>query len=144
VYDDSLGVSLVVQSSSEAMVENTATVSSPFFDPDTTNNRVTVATAIAVAIDEVAELPSDYQLEQNYPNPFSATTFIQYAVPAPAHVSLSVFDVLGRRVSVLVDGAKPAGTHRASFNAAGLPNGLYFYRLTADGFSQTRTMVLLR
>ena len=144
VYDDSLGVRLVVQSSTEAMVENTATVSSPFFDPDTTNNQVTVATAIAVAVDEVAELPSDYQLEQNYPNPFNPVTTIHYVLPVPERVRLVVYDVLGREVAVLVDEVKATGRHEAHFDAVGLSGGVYVYRLTAGRFSETRRMVLLK
>lgn len=144
VYDDSLGVRLVVQSSTEAMVENTATVSSPFFDPDTTNNQVTVTTAIAVAVENGVELPSDYQLEQNYPNPFNPVTTIRYVLPVPERVRLVVYDVLGREVAVLVDGVKATGRHEAHFDAIGLSGGVYVYRLTAGRFTETRKMILLK
>jgi hypothetical protein len=97
---------------------------------------------------EVRTLPSvatDYQLMQNYPNPFNPTTVIEYAVPAAGRVTLAVYNALGQTVAVLADEQQSAGWHSVSFAAGNaLPSGMYFYRLTANGHSWTKTMLLLR
>jgi len=90
------------------------------------------------------ELPRAYSLNQNYPNPFGAQTTIQFSIPAAQDVRLEVYDVLGRRVSVLHDGGLPAGQHEVRFEAPNLTNGMYLYRLTTPGGSVTKSMVLLR
>jgi photosystem II stability/assembly factor-like uncharacterized protein len=94
-------------------------------------------------------LPIKYVLHQNYPNPFNPSTKIKYTIPivetGPAlFVQLNVYDVLGNEVAVLVNGEKPAGNYEVDFNNNGLTSGIYFYRLSADGFVQTKKMVLLR
>jgi photosystem II stability/assembly factor-like uncharacterized protein len=108
-----------------------------------------VATSANLRGDEV---PGTFVLEQNYPNPFNPTTVIRYQVPAPSgvegpgvsRVRLVVYDLLGREVAVLADESKDAGVHEAIFDAAGLSNGVYFYRLRAGGFVQTRRMTVLK
>jgi hypothetical protein len=95
-------------------------------------------------VQDLAELPTEFALRGNYPNPFNPVTTIEYDVPSERHVTLAVYDALGRAVSTLVDEAKPAGVHRAVFRADGLPSGLYLYRLTAGDFTATRTMVVLK
>jgi len=90
------------------------------------------------------ELPRAYSLNQNYPNPFGAQTTIQFSIPAAQDVRLEVYDVLGRRVSVLHDGGLPAGQHEVRFEAPNLTNGMYLYRLTTPGGSVTKSLVLLR
>ena len=89
-------------------------------------------------------VPEAFRLDQNYPNPFNPTTILGYAVPAPGPVRLEVFDVLGRRVAVLVDAFQPAGAYTVPFDAAALPSGTYLYRLQAAGHVETKTMVLVR
>ena len=89
-------------------------------------------------------LPGTFQLEQNFPNPFNPTTAITYAVPAAGHVTLEVFDLLGRSVSVLVDGVAGAGEYTVQFDAANLPSGMYLYRLTAGEQTSIRKMTLLK
>ncbi len=88
--------------------------------------------------------PTSYNLSQNYPNPFNPTTTINYELPVAANVTIKIYDVLGEELAVLVNEEKPAGTHSVAFNAANLPSGTYFYRLTTNNFSQTKKMVLLR
>jgi hypothetical protein len=85
-----------------------------------------------------------FRLHQNVPNPFNPITTIEYTLPGGARVRLAVFDVRGREVAVLVDGHQPKGTHRVTWNAAGLPSGIYFCRITAGAFTATRKMCLLR
>jgi len=83
-------------------------------------------------------------LSQNYPNPFNPTTTIRFSLPKREHVTLKVFDVLGREVATLVDGVKDAGEHSVVWNDAYVSSGVYFYRLTTPQFSQTKTMVLIK
>ena len=87
---------------------------------------------------------NSYTLFQNYPNPFNPSTTIQYAISSPQFVTLKVFDLLGREVATLVNEEKPAGTYEVSFRAANLASGIYFYRLQAGNFVETRKMILLR
>ena len=91
-----------------------------------------------------AELPTAYALSQNYPNPFNPSTEIRFDLPEAVHVRLVVYDVIGREAARLVDEALPAGQHRATWDATGLPNGTYFYRLTAGAFTETKALTLLK
>lgn len=90
------------------------------------------------------EMPKQYALEQNYPNPFNPTTTIAYQLPAASNVSLKVFDMLGKEVATLVNGRQEAGAYTVNFNANQLSSGIYFYRLQAGNFLQTRKMMLLK
>jgi hypothetical protein len=85
-----------------------------------------------------------YGLEQNYPNPFNPTTLIQYTLPNEGIVTLTIYDVLGREVRILINGYQEAGNHSIYFDASGLESGIYFYRLEAGhNFTSVRKMVLL-
>jgi len=90
------------------------------------------------------ELPTNFGLGQNYPNPFNPSTTIPFSVPSKAFVSLKVFDTLGREVSSLVSEELSAGTHSRQWSAVGLASGIYFYRLQAGSFVETRSLLLLR
>jgi hypothetical protein len=89
-------------------------------------------------------LPARFALEQNYPNPFNPTTTIGYEVKTTGLVSVKVFDLLGRNVGTLVRGIQPAGQYSVSWNAENLPSGMYFCRMKAAGFAQTRKLMLLK
>ena len=89
-------------------------------------------------------IPSSFALKQNYPNPFNPSTIIDYQLPRQAHVMLRVYDVLGREVKTLVDETQSAGLHSATFNASSLSSGVYFYRLRAGTFSETRKLTVLK
>lgn len=89
-------------------------------------------------------LPATLALEQNYPNPFNPATVIQYSLPEASHISLIVYDVLGREVRTLIDGEMDAGIHRVHFEANDLSSGLYFYRLKTGDRSIVRKMMLIR
>ncbi len=97
-----------------------------------------------VATADEAGPPASFALHENYPNPFNPATRISFDVPRPAHVRLSVFDMLGRKAAVLVDGPMAAGRHTALFEAGGLPSGVYLYRLEANGYSETRRLLLVK
>ncbi len=88
--------------------------------------------------------PSSYSLYQNYPNPFNPATRISYDIPQNSFVKLVVFDVLGKEVATLVNGIQKAGSYNVSFEASNLPSGVYFFKLTADGFTDTKKMVLMK
>ncbi len=81
---------------------------------------------------------------QNYPNPFNPTTVISYSVPTSCQVRLTVLDILGREIVELVNEQKFAGTYEVKFTASNLPSGIYFYRLTAGSFSETKKMILIK
>ena len=101
---------------------------------------------VAVGIAEEPDgLPSGFGLPQNYPNPFNASTTIEFKVPTEAPVRLTVFDALGRKVSVLTDRHYSPGVHRVHWNASAYASGLYFCRLESEGRPiRTQSMTLLR
>ena len=88
--------------------------------------------------------PRGFSLAQNYPNPFNPSTVIMYQVAAPEHVTLTVFDLLGREVAILVDMRQQAGTYAVRFEARGCASGVYFCRLHAGAYRGIRKMLLLR
>ncbi len=85
-----------------------------------------------------------YDLAQNYPNPFNPSTTIKYELPKSSEVKLSVYDLLGREVSVLVNEKKDAGVHEVRFDGSGLSSGVYFYRMQAGDFVATKGLLLVR
>jgi hypothetical protein len=106
------------------------------FDPQNTNYTTDVRVTPGV--------PSEFSLEQNYPNPFNPLTTIRFSVPEAGHVTLKVFNLLGQEVAALVDHEMVAGNFETEFDASGFSSGTYVYRLTTDGYSQVRKMVLLK
>lgn len=89
-------------------------------------------------------LPESFRLDQNYPNPFNPKTTITYALNAPAKVTLTVFDLLGNAVAVLVDEEKNSGEYQVVFNAVGLESGVYFYQIDVAGQIETRKLTLVK
>ena len=87
---------------------------------------------------------SNYSLKNNYPNPFNPSTTIEYSIPEYSYVSITVTDLLGEKVAVLVDGEEAAGNYRVKFNGTSLPSGIYFYTLKAGTQVISKKMVLMR
>jgi hypothetical protein len=96
------------------------------------------------AVHQPGIAPTGCRLEQNYPNPFNPKTTIAYELAASSMVRLSVYDILGREVSILVNERKNAGTYEVKFDASGLASGVYFYRLQARDVQRTRKLVVLK
>ncbi len=90
------------------------------------------------------EIPSSFKLEQNYPNPFNPSTKIEYSIPEASLVQLKVYDVLGNEVETLINEEQSAGTYRADFIGNDLTSGIYFYKLQAGSFVETKKMILLK
>ena len=90
------------------------------------------------------DVPAEFVLSQNYPNPFNPSTTINYYVPKESYVSIKVYDFLGREITTLVSEMKSTGSYELLFNASSLPSGTYFYVMTADSYSDTKKMVLLK
>jgi ligand-binding sensor domain-containing protein len=88
--------------------------------------------------------PDNFSLDQNYPNPFNPTTTIAFNLPASFFVTLKVFNSAGKEVACLVDRQMPAGNHRTEWNAYGVPNGIYFYRIQAGTYSETKKLVFIK
>ncbi len=97
-----------------------------------------------VTEDSDRQRSNEFALHQNYPNPFNHSTIIRYQVPEAGEVKLEVFDVIGRRVAVLVNGALGEGRQEVVFDAPGMSSGIYIYRLEAGGKTATRSMVQIR
>jgi predicted GH43/DUF377 family glycosyl hydrolase len=90
------------------------------------------------------EVPTRFALEQNYPNPFNPTTGIRFQMPGVSNVKLTVYDLMGREVAVLVDEKKAPGSYEVSFDGSRLSSGVYFYRLVAGSFVSTKKMLVLK
>ena len=92
----------------------------------------------------VASAPKEFALLQNHPNPFNPSTSIQYQIAAPGHVSLKVYDMVGREVATLVNGMQDAGVKNVQFDASHMPSGIYFYTLQTSSFTTTKKMSLIK
>jgi hypothetical protein len=91
-----------------------------------------------------SSIPASYSLSQNYPNPFNPSTSISFRLPSKSFVSLKVFDLIGREAATLVSEELSAGNHTKQWNANRMPSGVYFYRLQAGSFTETKKLVLLK
>lgn len=90
------------------------------------------------------EIPDSYSIEQNYPNPFNPVTNIKFSIPKACIVKLAVFDITGKQVEELVNGKYNAGIYKVDFDASGLSSGVYFYKLIANDFTETKKMLLVK
>ncbi len=90
------------------------------------------------------DIPKSYFLSQNYPNPFNPSTIIRYQLPVKSKVSLKVYDILGKEVASLVNEEQSAGNYKINFSFSNLASGIYFYRIQAGKFTQSKKMILLK
>lgn len=91
-----------------------------------------------------SKIPAGYSLEQNYPNPFNPKTTITYTLSEQQQVLIEVFDIMGHKVSTLIDKFQQPGTHHVTLDATNLSSGVYIYRISAGDFIQSRTMLLIK
>jgi Secretion system C-terminal sorting domain len=108
------------------------------------NGYITKGTNIVGIASISKNIPVNFSLRQNYPNPFNPSTRIRYDVPQNSFVKLVVYDILGREVSVLVNEHLKPGEYEAVWTADNMPSGVYFYNLTANGFSETKKMLMIK
>jgi hypothetical protein len=118
------------------------------------NNKILTATSAGIFERNTAEVtgvtqisnevPMDYSLNQNYPNPFNPVTQIVYSIPKSSNVKVMIYDAIGGEVSVPVNQNQQAGTYQISFDASALSSGIYYYRIYAGEFTQTRKMILVK
>ncbi|MBI5662386.1 MAG: T9SS type A sorting domain-containing protein [Ignavibacterium album] len=90
------------------------------------------------------EIPTEYKLFDNYPNPFNPTTAISWQSPVGSWQTLKVYDVLGNEVATLVDEYREAGGYKVEFDASKLASGVYFYKLTAGSFTSSKKMMVVK
>ncbi len=90
------------------------------------------------------EIPHKFSLSQNYPNPFNPTTNFEFSIPQAEFVNLTIYDAMGRVVETLHNGELKSGIYKADWNASNFPSGVYFYRLSAGSFNDTKKMILIR
>jgi hypothetical protein len=99
---------------------------------------------IAIRTGASVQIPKEFTLSQNYPNPFNPSTVIRYQLPAAAHVRIKVYDIRGQEVATLADGVQEAGYRTVEWNGSGNSSGVYFYKLEAGSFSDTKKMLMLK
>jgi len=100
--------------------------------------------ACADKVNSLSVLPTEYSLEQNFPNPFNPATTIKYALKNDGRVTLKIFNILGEEIKTLVDEVKSAGFYQVDFNASTLSSCVYIYQITTQGFTQARKMILTK
>ena len=103
-----------------------------------------IGNSVAIAIDDPGNFPTQFSLQQNYPNPFNPATTIGFTIAEQTFVKLTVYDLLGREVATLINEEKSPGDYTIEFDAAKLSSGIYFYRLEAGNFKETRRMILMQ
>lgn len=118
-------------------VRNGSTNSEIYYDYNPTGNTIGISTIST-------EVPAAFSLSQNYPNPFNPVTNIKFSLPAAGFVKLTIFDMLGREVETLVSKNLNAGIYNADWDAANRSGGVYFYKLQAGEFTETRKMILVK
>ncbi len=130
---------LLTQTEGQALIDAANAIIATLSNP-------TPASAAGLKKDGTAagELPTGFQLEQNSPNPFNPVTTIQFSVPRESYVQLKIYNSFGAEVATLVDQQVAAGTYKINWNASHLASGFYLYRLEAEGFAQTKKLLLMK
>ncbi|MBL0061735.1 MAG: T9SS type A sorting domain-containing protein [bacterium] len=106
--------------------------------------QIPVSIEVALDADDNVELPTEFALHANYPNPFNATTALSFDVPNESRVQITIFNVAGQEVARPVNEVMAAGSHTVLYTADNLPTGMYLVKMTAGSFSAVQKMVLLK
>jgi hypothetical protein len=144
---DSKHLALKANSKNIALANTNAAIKPPVWGTFQGNNQRTGVyngSLITDVKDKTNLLPTQFSLSQNYPNPMNPSTTISFSLPSQSFVSLKIYDVLGREVATIVSEELPAGTYSRQWNAGKMSSGVYFYRLQAGSFTQTKRLVLLK
>jgi hypothetical protein len=99
---------------------------------------------LVVRVEDELSIPNNYELFYNYPNPFNPSTTIKYSIIKPGRVTLILYNSLGQKVETLIDEEKTIGTYSIAFDAKNISSGIYFYRIVANDFVETKRMILLK
>ena len=102
------------------------------------------ATSLPVSVEKEISIPDIFELSQNYPNPFNPSTTLKYEIPKESYITLKVYDILGREVAILVNEQQKAGYYEVDWNAVNNSSGVYFYKIQAGQFVETKKMVLMK
>jgi len=121
-----------------AVDSNLATISFEYI-----NGSIQISPSVGVR-DTASAIPRSYELSQNYPNPFNPSTTIHFELPKATHVTLKVYNILGQEVLRVLDEKRDAGTYNVQVDGSQLASGVYFYRLVASDFVQTKKMLLIK
>ena len=103
-----------------------------------------ILSSVVTDVEGGADVPSVFRLDQNAPNPFNPTTTIRFALPESEKVTLKIYDIIGREIATLVDQELPAGGHSIVLKPERMASGVYFYRIEAGTFLQSKRMVLVK
>jgi photosystem II stability/assembly factor-like uncharacterized protein len=122
----------------------TAIVRNTTLDGGPSTTMFVVSSEPLFADDTENPVPINYSLEQNYPNPFNPSTIINYSVPQLTLVTIKVYDILGKEIATLVNEEKNIGNYQVDFSGYALPSGVYFYKLIAENFTETKKLVLMK
>jgi hypothetical protein len=144
---DSKHLGLKTNSKKTVLANTNATIKPPVWGTFQGNNSRTGVyngSLITDVKDKTNLLPAQFSLSQNYPDPFNPSTTISFTIPSRSSVSLKIFDLLGREVATIVSEELPAGTYARQWYAGKMSSGVYFYRLQAGSFTQTKRLVLLK
>ncbi|MDG5767104.1 SusE domain-containing protein [Balneolales bacterium ANBcel1] len=107
-------------------------------------HEITLLRGVVTGASSPAEQPDDFLLKQNYPNPFNPSTQIRFALPEQSHVNITVYNVLGQRITTLLNETRASGWHEVTFDASGLSSGVFLYRIEAGGHVETRQMMFVK
>ncbi|MCC6864784.1 MAG: T9SS type A sorting domain-containing protein [Ignavibacteria bacterium] len=130
---------IYVQDTNKIFVTGTASFSG------TPSNFYTLRYDMFNSVEPVSnQVPLNYNIQQNYPNPFNPVTSIRFDIPKSSFVKISVYDILGREIENLVNGTLTAGEYKVNWNASGFASGIYFYSISANGYSKTMKMILTK
>ncbi len=134
----------IVEFQNEALFDNiwADSAGSNLIIPILENGNITVNPHTVIDADAV--LPAKFKLSQNYPNPFNAATTIEYDLPEAGRVTIDIYNILGHTIVTLVNEKNQAGQHRVVWNASDRSSGVYFYRIEAGDYTETRKMILLK